>query len=226
MLFRRMNLASWPRREYYEHYRFAVPCTYSVTANIDITPLREAGLKLYPTMLYALASIVNRHEEFRTALDEEGQVGIFSQMSPCYTIFHEESETFSTLWTAYDENFAAFCVEYQKDRERYGHNTGLEAKPHTPKNTFSVSMLPWVSFTGFQLNLQKGYDYLLPIFTMGRFFRERGGEKEKTLLPLSVQVHHAVCDGFHVSRFITQLQEKIREIPALSLLADNTTASV
>ncbi len=25
-------------------------------------------------------------------------------------------------------------------------------------------------------------------------------------LPLAVQVHHAVCDGFHVSRLINELQ--------------------
>lgn len=26
-------------------------------------------------------------------------------------------------------------------------------------------------------------------------------------LPLAVQVHHAVCDGFHVSRLLNELQE-------------------
>lgn len=57
-----------------------------------------------------------------------------------------------------------------------------------------MSMVPWASFEAFHLNLQKGYDYLPPIFTMGRFHEEGG----KVLLPLAVQVHHAVCDGFHL----------------------------
>ncbi|MDR4347123.1 type A chloramphenicol O-acetyltransferase, partial [Bacillus anthracis] len=27
------------------------------------------------------------------------------------------------------------------------------------------------------------------------------------MLPVSLQVHHSVCDGYHVSRFIEDLQE-------------------
>ena len=44
--------------------------------------------------------------------------------------------------------------------------------------------------------------FLLPIFTMGKFF-ERDG---KRLLPLAIQVHHAVCDGYHVGVFVEKLQ--------------------
>lgn len=30
-------------------------------------------------------------------------------------------------------------------------------------------------------------------------------------IPLSIQVHHAVCDGFHVCRFINELQELLKD---------------
>lgn len=74
-----------------------MPCTYSMTVKLDITVLRRLRVRLYPAMLYALTTTVNRHPEFRTALDEHGQVGVFSQMLPCYTVFHRESKTFSNL---------------------------------------------------------------------------------------------------------------------------------
>ena len=45
----------------------------------------------------------------------------------------------------------------------------------------------------------------LPIFTMGKYF-ERDGRR---MLPLSIQVHHAVCDGYHVGVFVDKLQDKI-----------------
>lgn len=79
------------------------------------------------------------------------------------------------------------------------------AKPNIPENTFPVSMIPWVAFDGFNLNLKKGYDYLLPIFTMSKF----EFTNKQYLLPLSIQVHHAVCDGFHISRFVNELQATI-----------------
>lgn len=189
----------------FDHYFSQVPCTYSAVFQLDITRLRQQGQKLYPTMLYHIATEVNLHEEFRTALDGAGQLGIYDRMHPCYTIFHKESETFSNLWTEYTPDYEAFCEAYRLDMAQYGRNPGMEAKPGTPENTFPVSMLPWASFEGFNLNLQKGYDYLLPIFTMGRY-QETGG---KTLLPLAVQVHHAVCDGFHLCRFVNGLQARL-----------------
>ncbi len=34
-------------------------------------------------------------------------------------------------------------------------------------------------------------------------------EDGRIVLPLAVQVHHAVCDGFHICRFVNELQELI-----------------
>lgn len=204
MDFTPIDLENWPRREHYEHYS-ALGCTYSMTTRLDITALRRRGRKLYPTMLYHLAAAVNRHEEFRTALGPDGVPGVFSEMHPCYTVFHEDSETFSNLWTEYTPDYEAFCRACRQDMEQFGANKTMNAKPGAPENTFPVSMIPWTTFEGFNLNLRHGYDYLLPIFTMGRFFEQDG----RVLLPLAVQVNHAVCDGFHVCRFINELQSAL-----------------
>lgn len=208
MDFQLIEQEAWKRKEYFDHYFKHVPCTYSMTVKLDITGLKDK--KLYPTLLYGLATIVNRHEEFRTAMNENGQVGVFSEMMPCYTIFHKDSQTFSNLWTAYTADYTEFCARYREDMERYGNIEGMMAKPNPPENTFPVSMIPWTTFEGFNLNLKNGYDYLLPIFTFGKYQQDNG----KYYIPLSVQVHHAVCDGFHTSRFINELQDLIDTLGA------------
>ena len=174
-----------------------------MNVRLDITEIVESRHRLYPAMLYAISVIVNRHSEFRTSVYEKGEVGVFSEMIPCYTVFHKKNETFSNIWTEYHPHFSKFLDAYQKDMEKYGSILQMEAKPNTPINTFPVSMIPWTTFEGFNLNLQKGYEYLLPIFTMGKYYEENN----RYWLPLAVQVHHGVCDGFHVCRFINELQE-------------------
>ncbi len=196
---------NWERKEYFKHYAECVPCTYSMTVRLDITKIQEKQLKLYPAMLYFITTIVNRHAEFRTAFNERGELGIYSEMLPSYTVFHKESETFSNIWTEYATNMDDFFHAYEADILRYGTNTGMNAKPNVPQNVFTVSMIPWTTFDGLNLNLQKGYDYLLPIFTMGKYYQEG----ERTMLPFAIQVHHSVCDGFHTCRFINELQELI-----------------
>lgn len=120
-------------------------------------------------MLYYITTVVNRHEEFRTDLDKNGEPGIYSEMFPSYTVFHKDTETFSELWTEYSSDYDTFCSRYEHDMAQYGDRKGLFGKPGMPENVFPVSMIPWTSFEGFNLNLQKGYDYLLPVFTILRW---------------------------------------------------------
>lgn len=199
-----IDLDAWPRRERYEHYMRAVPCTYSMTVKLDITSLRRRGLRIYPAMLHLITGEVNRHEQFRMALRESGELVLYERMEPCYTVFHKETGTFSNLWTEYCEDYPLFLGRYEEDLRRYGQSEAFMAKPGLPENSFTVSMLPWASFEGFNLNTTD-FTYLIPIFTMGRFYTEGG----RIHLPLAVQVHHAVCDGYHTCLFIDGLQNAI-----------------
>lgn len=203
MSFELVQMDRWARKEHFEHYLSEVPCTYSMTTKLDITPIVEAKRPLYPTMLYLIAKTVNRYPEFRMDFDKDGRLGVYETMHPCYTVFHKDSETFSNIWTEYTDDYEDFCRAYQQDLTQFGNQKGFMAKPDVPVNTFPVSMVPWESFEGFHLNLQHGYRYLLPIFTMGKYTVDKGHD----WMPLAIQVHHAVCDGFHICRFISTLKE-------------------
>lgn len=202
MKYKYINLDNWDRKEYFNHYYKKVPCTYSMTVKLDISTIKEQNLKLYPTMLYVITKIVNKYDEFKTFIDNDGNIIIFDEMLPCYTIFNKQTNTFSDLWTKFDNDYNKFCTHYEEDIKNFGNNIGMIAKDNIPINSFNISMIPWVTFEGFNLNIKEGWNYLLPIFTIGKYFNENN----KYFLPLSIQVHHAVCDGFHIGRFINDLQ--------------------
>ena len=86
---------------------------------------------------------------------------------------------------------------------KYANQRGLFVTANVLKNNFSVSMILWTLFKGSNLNFQKSYGFLQSIFTMDKYYKEN----DKILLPLAIQVHHAVCDGFHICRFVNELQE-------------------
>lgn len=207
MKFNLIDIEHWNRKPYFEHYLNTVRCTYSMTANIEITNLlyeiKLKKLKLYPIIIYIIATVVNNHKEFRTCFDKNGNLGYWDSMSPSYTIFHKDNETFSSIWTEYDKNFAYFYSGYLDDIKNYGDIMNFSPKLNEPANTFPVSSIPWVQFTGFNLNVYNDGTYLIPIFTMGKYFEQNN----KMFIPMSIQVHHAVCDGYHISRFINEVQE-------------------
>lgn len=202
MAFRPIDLENWPRREFYEHFINEVVCTFSLTVNLDITPLK--GARLYPAMIWLLTKTVNEMPEFRTAIIGE-VLGVYDDMHPMYTVFNKENKNFCGIWQYFSEDYTEFLKAYEENERMYSCSTRYTPKPGTPANSFNISMLPWVEFTSVNINVYDDGKFLLPIFTMGRYFEKDG----KRMLPLSIQVHHAVCDGYHVGVFTQTLQEMI-----------------
>ena len=205
MKFNKIDMTVWKRAKTFEHFTSEVPCTYSMTVNIDASNLLRAagerGVKFFPSFLYCLAGVVNAHEEFRMDFNSEGRVGFYDESHPCWAVFDRRDESFTTVWAEYSPNFSEFYARYLKAMRAF--ENGENAENPAPRNIFNVSCIPWTSFTGFNLNLGRGWSYLPPIFTAGKYFSEGG----RTLMPLALQLHHAACDGWHASRFVMELQE-------------------
>lgn len=202
MAFHLIDIDSWPRKEFYEHFINEVVCSYSLTVNLDITALK--GERLYPAMIWLLTKTVNEMPEFRTSLTEEG-LGIYDSMHPMYTVFNKENKNFSGIWSYFSEEYAEFLRSYDADAREYSKSTRYAPKEGTPPNSFNISMAPWTTFTSFNINVYDEGKFLLPIFTMGKHFEQDG----KRLLPLAIQAHHAVCDGYHIGLFVEKLQKYI-----------------
>lgn len=207
-MFKPIDTSSWERKPYFDHYFSQIRCTYSITVNIDITNVLSFKdrnkVKLYPLLIYVISKAVNKYEEFRTAINDRGEIGVWETLSPCYTVFHKDSESFSNIWTEWNDDLNLFLSNFEQDSKRFGQIDRIDAKPNTPANVFPISSLPWTTFTGFNLNIFTDGTYLLPIFTYGKYFKDGN----RYLIPLSIQVHHAVCDGFHVSRLINEIQQE------------------
>ena len=97
MAFRLVDRKSWVREHLFRQFMTETPCTWSMTVSVDVSPILEAGERLYPSLIYLLSAGVNAHEEFRYALDADGQPGIYDALLPSYTLFDEQTETFSCL---------------------------------------------------------------------------------------------------------------------------------
>ncbi|MGW5393741.1 type A chloramphenicol O-acetyltransferase [Streptomyces koyangensis] len=201
-----IDLDTWPRRQHFDHYRRRVPCTYAMTVEVDVTTfaaaLRRSPRKSYLAQVWALATVVNRHQEFRMCLTDSGDPAVWPVVHPAFTVFNPERETFACVWAPYDPDFGTFHDTAAPLLAEHSRATDFFPQGDPPPNTFDVSSLPWASFTGFTLDIRDGWDHLAPIFTLGRYTEREA----RLLLPLSVQIHHAAADGFHTARLTDELQ--------------------
>lgn len=207
-MLRPLDLTTWPRRQIYQHFR-QYPCGFNVTVPMDVTAfkssLKQAGLPFVPVLIYVICTVVNRLPALRMGLSDDGQPGVWDSILPLYTVFHPETQTFSALWTRLGGGFDEFLRNYRADARAYGSSPDYRPKPGTPPNVLNISVAPWLGFSAFELNLGEGADYLLPIFTVGRYEESAG----RLRMPVAVRANHAACDGFHIAQFYQELQREL-----------------
>lgn len=205
-----INTETWERGELFRFYIEKLRNVMSMTVDTDVTKLvsfvRAHGLKFYPAMMWAVSKAVNGREEFRYGW-KDGDLVRWDYVSPYYADFHREDGRFVKLVTEYSGDLSDFHARFLADRERYKDLRAFDLK-EIPPNTFDVSCLPWVRYRSFDIHVFDEGRYLAPVVTWGRFETENG----KAVLPLSVNIHHAVADGWHLSRFFADVQEIISDL--------------
>lgn len=209
--FHPIDMQTWPMAQAFYYYTQIAPTTYTINVSVDVTILRNTlkrkGCKFFPAYLYLVTRAVNKQQELRIAVQNDN-FGYWDNLTPAYPQFHEDDKTTSLLWTEYDENFNVFYNRYIEDTARYGSGHGILSLKGLPlPNAYIVSCIPWFTFNSFSLHNHGIKDYYFPSFEAGGFTEAEG----KIAMPLSVTVHHATTEGYHLKIFIEELQRTMND---------------
>lgn len=205
-MFHKIDMETWSRREHYQYYQEKVKTCYQVNVDLDVTKIlkrcKKKELKFYPVMIYAIMQGINQNQEFRMALDADGNLGYYDICHPSYTIFHEDDKTFSDIWTAYDEDFKRFYPSAVSDMKHCKKVKGIKAKEGKPAAFTPISCAPWLHYTSISHDTPGPNHMYFPIITFGKYEEQNG----KILLPFSVYVNHSVADGYHTAKLVNDIQ--------------------
>lgn len=202
-----VNLNEWSRGSLFKFYIDKMRIVMSLTADVNVTNLRayskKNNLNFYPLMLWVVSKIINSHDEFKYSWDDAGNLIKWDFVSPSYTDFHADDENFVKMVTEYSDDLFEFCSRVDKDRQR--HKNERAVLDNQPQNFFDVSCLPWIKYSHFDIHVFDEGKFLAPVVTWGKFEEKDG----KLIMPLTMNIHHAVADGFHLSRFFNEVQELV-----------------
>ena len=198
-----INLDGWPRRDHYLFFKnFEYPY-FSLCANMDITSflplIKDKEISFTAAIMYLVARVANGIPEFRQRVRDEGPIE-HEVVHPSATILSKD-DLFTFCTAIYQEDFLAFTRDTQQEILRIKTEPSLEEKIPDDSMLFMTS-IPWVSFTGFMHPVKLSPADSVPRFAWGKF-REEG---QKTVMPLSVQGHHALMDGLHAGLFYEEFQ--------------------
>ena len=202
-----IDLNAWSRGNLFQFYIDKMRIVMSLTVDIDVQNLKlyskKTGIPFYPLMLWVVSKVINNHDEFKYSWDNEGNLIRWDYVSPSYTDFHNNDENFTKMVTEYSDDLTEFYGRVMADRERYKNDRAI--LDNQPLNFFDVSCLPWVRYKHFDVHVFDEGKFLAPVVTWGKYEQT----EDKLLMPLTMNIHHAVADGFHLSRFFNEVQELI-----------------
>jgi len=218
MEFTPIDFQKWPRGQMYYYFSKIAPTGYSISVTVDVTKMRSVlkaeNIKFFPAYLWIVTKALNRQIEFKIA-EKDGQLGYYDTLTPLYATFHEDDKTISLMWTEYHDDFSVFYQNYMENKIQYGRNHGLlsQAEMLPPENSYTVSCIPWIAFEHFAVHSYENKPYYFPSVEAGKFYKYN----ERTLMPLSITCHHATTDGYHVYRFLDELQAIVNEVSSQSI---------
>ena len=202
-----IDVTTWARRDVFEFFRAFDKPYFNICTQLDVTRLL-AILHDRPEVSVSLAyhyfalRAANEIEPFRYRL-RDGKV-IFHDVIHGGTTVLLPNENFTLAYFDYDENFENFIGPAERAVQEVLTGDGA-FRPNPSDDRIHFTALPWVSFTSFSHARNWGREDSIPKIAFGKFFKE----KQRTLLPFSVEVHHALMDGLHVGRFVTRLEEML-----------------
>jgi len=205
---RYLDLENWSRKELFDFFIGYANPYFNVTAQVEVTNLREfiraRNVKLSHVLHYCALRAANEIEPFRYRL-KDGKVFVYDAIHGGTTILLP-NESFSYAYFNFAPDFGAFATGMEKAVAELISGTG-KLKPTMRDDVIYHTTLPWISFTSFAHARTGGRGESIPRIVFGKITNSN----ERQMLPISVEVHHALMDGLHVGRFLERVEKAFSE---------------
>jgi chloramphenicol O-acetyltransferase type A len=204
-----LDVAGWKRSEHFQLFRgFAQPF-FSVCVDVDVTATRalsrrRASPSFYVATLFHSLRAANATQAFRLRIRGE-RVWVHDSVRASATILRED-DTFGFGIFPPAPSLEAFNAHALGEVAAAKRVAPLVLPRPAEDDLVYHSSLPWMRFTAFA-NALNGRSDSVPRVVFGRC-AQRGG---RWLMPVAVEVHHALVDGLDVARYLDRLQQGLAD---------------
>jgi chloramphenicol O-acetyltransferase type A len=203
-----LDVTTWSRRDLFKFFLSYDNPYFNICLRLDVTgvlswlPSRATASVALANHYFALR-VANEIEPFRYRLHDD-KVLVHEVINGGTTVLLPD-ETFTFAYFDYHEDFDDFMKGAQ---ESVAQTIAKPTFQPTPRdNLIYFTTLPWLSFTSFAHARKRGRGDSVPRIVFGKFIKEN----DRTWMPFSVEVHHALMDGLHVGRYVNRLQEALAD---------------
>lgn len=201
----KLDINQWDRKEHFHFFKKFTEPFHGVSADLECSTMytssKSTQQSFFIMYMHAVLKVVNTIENFKIRIEGD-EVYVYDKINVSPTIGRRD-KTFSFSYIDYDEDFELFKENALKAIEVVNNSSGLGLSSETNRiDVIHFSTLPWIKFNTISHARMLVIDDSTPKITIGKLFKNNDGY----FLPVSVHVHHALVDGYHVGQFISRLE--------------------
>lgn len=205
MGYRVIDWERYPRREHFEYFCSMADPYAGVTVEVDITRFlaacRQGGKPFFLSFLYCAGRAANTVPELRQRI-LDGRPVEFESCDTSHTVMREDG-TYSYCRLNCMRSFSDYLPAAQALQEEARAHGDLDDGEDALSLLF-VSTLPWVRYTALRQPVPSPADSN-PRITWGKYMTEG----DRTVMPVTLLVNHALVDGVHMGQFFTALEREM-----------------
>jgi len=201
-----IDIQNWKRKKHFEFFYHMDYPQYNICMDVDVTSflayIRENKLSFYYSMIYAATDVINTVENFRYRI-RDGKVVLHDKIHPSFTDMKADDS--DDLFKMVTLDLTGTIREFSEEAKRTSENQNEyfdKANLTGRDDLIYITCIPWISFTHLSHTISLNRNDAVPRISWGKYYTNGN----KVMLPFSVQVHHALVDGFHVGKYIEKLQ--------------------
>ena len=202
-----IDLNHWNRKQHYKHFSAMKDPFFGVTVLFDVTKAyqfsKENKISFFGRYLHDCMKAINEVDALKLRVENENVIK--------YEIIHasptimRENKTFGFTFIKFNEDLSVFLENLEIEKKRVLNSDKLYP-PINSSDCIHCSALPWFSFTG-QKEPVSGLMDSVPKLAFGKAI----SQNESLIMNVSINVNHALVDGYDVGLFVKKYQDYLNK---------------
>ncbi len=202
-----IDINHWNRKQHYEHFSAMKDPFFGVTVSFDVTKAyqfsKEKKISFFGRYLHDCMKAINEVDALKLRVENENVIK--------YEIIHasptimRENKTFGFTFIKFNEDLSVFLENLEIEKKRVLNSEKLYP-PINSSDCIHCSALPWFSFTG-QKEPVSGLMDSVPKLAFGKAI----SQNESLIMNVSINVNHALADGYDVGLFVKKYQDYLNK---------------
>ena len=203
-----IDIDKWNRKEHYHFFSNMDFPYFGITTEVDCTEAyldaRNKKISFFASYLHKSMIAVNSVPELRYRIVED-KVVEYPVVNAGATIAREDG-TFGFIYVKYSEDLEVFGKDLQQEISEVQSSTGLRlSNEELNKDIIRHSTIPWASFSALLHPTNIDNKESIPKITFGKF----SVKNDRKFLPVSIEAHHGLADGLHLSKYLEEFQKQL-----------------